>query len=367
MWVLSGLSLPRTLRGRVLLAAALLALGAFYVLGATEHARVMNTARARADQSGYLWDAVAMHRNWQGTQDELIGERNRMPLYPGFLALSYDPALSPDEFFERAKQLNIRLSLVLLLVIALVAHWRLPTAWASAFTLVVAFGYFIFKAGYAQSELLFYTLLFLAFLAQAHLLRGGMQRRDAVVALLGGVLAALAHLTKAAALPLVGLFAGVFFVTEIGFFFADPAPTPDRVTPSRTTRVLRRGGLLVLFLGAFLLTLYPYIANSHRVFGHYFYNVNTTFYIWYDDWPAASIGTYQHGDGVGWPDLPPRSAAEHGALLARAFGRPGRRAPPGRAARHGGRHLPALLDCQVPRALPRHRTRPRPLGPTRTA
>ncbi|MBM3780942.1 MAG: OFA family MFS transporter [Acidobacteria bacterium] len=367
MWVLSGLSLPRTLRGRVLLAAALLALGAFYVLGATEHARVMNTARARADQSGYLWDAVAMHRNWQGTQDELIGERNRMPLYPGFLALSYDPALSPDEFFERAKQLNIRLSLVLLLVIALVAHWRLPTAWASAFTLVVAFGYFIFKAGYAQSELLFYTLLFLAFLAQAHLLRGGMQRRDAVVALLGGVLAALAHLTKAAALPLVGLFAGVFFVTEIGFFFADPAPTPDRVMPSRTTRVLRRGGLLVLFLGAFLLTLYPYIANSHRVFGPLLLQrEHDVLHL------VRRLAGRQHRHVSarrrgGLARSAPRSAAEHGALLARAFGRPGRRAPPGRAARHGGRHLPALLDCQVPRALPRHRTRPRPLGPTRTA
>jgi hypothetical protein len=289
----------------VLLGAALLALGTFYVLGAAEHARVINTARARADQSGYLWDAVAIHRNWQGTQDELIGERNRMPMYPGFLALFYDPAMTPDDFFERGKQLNIRLSLVLLLVIGLVAHWRLPTAWASAFTLVVAFGYFIFKAGYAQSELLFYTLLFLAFLSQLHLLRGGTQRRDAAVAALGGVVAAVAHLTKAAALPLVGLFAGVYAVTEIGFFFSAPTGATDRLSPSRTVRALRRGGLLALFLGAFLLTLYPYIANSHRVFGHYFYNVNTTFYLWYDDWPAASIGTYQHGDGVGWPDLPP--------------------------------------------------------------
>lgn len=305
MSVDSGLSLPRTPLGRVLLAAVVCALAAFYVAGATEHARVINTARARADQSGYLWDAIAIHRNWQGTQDELIGERNRMPIYPGFLALFYDPALTPDEYFARAKQLNIRLSLALLLIIALVAHWRLPTAWAWAFTLVVAFGYFIFKAGYAQSELLFYTLLFLAFLAQTHLLRGGTTRREVLVAVAGGVLSALAHLTKAAALPLVGLWAGVFLVTEIGFFFSASAEAPVHHGPSRVTRALRRGGLLALFLAAFLLTLYPYIANSHRVFGHYFYNVNTTFYIWYDDWPAASVGTYQHGDGIGWPDLPP--------------------------------------------------------------
>ena len=42
-----------------------------------------------------------------------------------------------------------------------------------------------------------------------------------------------------------------------------------------------------------------------RVFGHYFYNVNTAFDVWYDDWPDASVGTYQHGDGVGWPKMPP--------------------------------------------------------------
>jgi len=40
------------------------------------------------------------------------------------------------------------------------------------------------------------------------------------------------------------------------------------------------------------------------VFGHYFYNVNTTFYMWYDDWPRASVGTILHGDGVGWPTMP---------------------------------------------------------------
>lgn len=305
MAVESGVSLPRTRAGWLLLGVAVAALVSFYVAGATEHARVINTARARADQSGYLWDAVAIHRNWQGTQDELIGERNRMPLYPGFLALFYDPALSPDAFFELGKRLNIRLSLVLLLVIGLIAHWRLPTAWASAFTLVVAFGYFIFKAGYAQSELLFYTFLFLAFLAQVHLLGGGTGRREAGVAVLGGSIAALAHLTKAAALPLVGLFSGVYVVWEIGLFFSQ-APDAGTGTPApRSPRALRRAALLTLYLGAFLLTLYPYIANSHRVFGHYFYNVNTTFYIWYDDWPAASVGTYQHGDGVGWPDLPP--------------------------------------------------------------
>ena len=35
----------------------------------------------------------------------------------------------------------------------------------------------------------------------------------------------------------------------------------------------------------------PYLSTSKRVFGQYFYNVNSTFYMWYDDWPHASVGT----------------------------------------------------------------------------
>jgi len=56
---------------------------------------------------------------------------------------------------------------------------------------------------------------------------------------------------------------------------------------------------------AFLAVLSPYLAANKRTFGHYFYNVNTTFYVWYDDWPQASVGTIKHGDGIGWPDMPP--------------------------------------------------------------
>ena len=50
--------------------------------------------------------------------------------------------------------------------------------------------------------------------------------------------------------------------------------------------------------------IFPYIATSKKVYGRWFYNVNTTFYVWYNNWPEASVGTYSHGDGAGWPTLP---------------------------------------------------------------
>jgi hypothetical protein len=67
---------------------------------------------------------------------------------------------------------------------------------------------------------------------------------------------------------------------------------------------MRRILAAVVVAVAFLTVLSPYLLSTKRNFGRYFYNVNTTFYVWYDDWPQASIGTITHGDGVGWPVMP---------------------------------------------------------------
>ena len=93
----------------------LVALAGFYLAAATAHARLVNNFKARGDQSGYLGDAEHVYANWHGqTPPVLIGERNRMPLYAGFLALFYRPTISDPEFFEIGKRANIYLSLALL-------------------------------------------------------------------------------------------------------------------------------------------------------------------------------------------------------------------------------------------------------------
>ena len=81
-----------------------------------------------------------------------------MPLYAGYLALFYSPSMSDDEFFVVAKRWNIYLSLVLLALLAVILRRFLPPLPVANLVLVVGFGYFVFKAGYAQSELLFYFL-----------------------------------------------------------------------------------------------------------------------------------------------------------------------------------------------------------------
>jgi hypothetical protein len=77
---------------------------------------------------------------------------------------------------------------------------------------------------------------------------------------------------------------------------------PTRRVSAITLRWRAAAGLAtaICFLGV----LSSYLMNSKRVYGRYFHNVNSSFYAWYDDWASASVGTYAHGDHVGWPTLP---------------------------------------------------------------
>jgi hypothetical protein len=60
----------------------------------------------------------------------------------------------------------------------------------------------------------------------------------------------------------------------------------------------------LVFAACFMIVVFPYIRQNKTLFGRYFYNVNTTFYMWYDSWEEVSKGTRDHGDKVGWPDMP---------------------------------------------------------------
>jgi hypothetical protein len=259
-------------------------LAAFYLVAATEHASRVNTFKARGDQSAYLAEAKHLHANWHGLHSPSPLPRNRMPLYPAYLAVLYDTRLSDDEFFTVGKALSIRLSLVLLGVLYVVFRLHFPSLAAVNLLLTVAFGYFVFKAGYVQAELLFYTFFLLTFVASCHAIEARTMGRALALGATAGALAALAHLTKAAMLPFV-------IVLSIVMFGASAV---------MRWRIAAGVALIVSFLGV----LSPYLLTSKRVYGRYFHNVNSTFYVWYDNWPAASVGTYSYGDHVGWPTLP---------------------------------------------------------------
>jgi hypothetical protein len=243
------------------------------------------------DQGAYLNFVEEIYR----TDYHFSGTRNRMPLYPSLQVLFYDPAQTRQENFEHGKQVNAGLSFVLLLLLAGVVSRFLKGGLGLLFTGLIAFGLFVFKASYLQAELLFYTLSFLTFLVMGRVLVTPSWRAG----ILAGVLAALAHLTKASILPMVGLFLGFYVLKTL----AELWRAPDRAGLSQ--QFLFHSGVMIYFLLPFLGILTPYLYESKQIYGQYFYNVNSTFYVWYDNWEEVQNGTKAAGDRVGWPVMPP--------------------------------------------------------------
>jgi hypothetical protein len=280
---------------RLLVRLALVVAAALYVTGAFVHAS-RNIVKRQGDQTAYVQYAKDLHANWSGRRPPIVGDRNRMPLYPAFQALFYTEELTDEGFFQRGKATSIVLSVGLLAAVYLVAGLALPRLPRTTLTATAAFTCFIFKAGYFQAELLYYTLHFVAFVVICRLLSADAGPRLWAWAVAAGAAAAISHLAKAAAMPLVVL--GAMTLVAGAFTSRGAAGT------GLVRALLVRAGVAAVVVVTFLLVLAPYLMTSKRVFGHYFYNVNSTFYIWYDDWGDAIKGTRAHGDREGWPRLP---------------------------------------------------------------
>ena len=283
--------------------AAAWAVGAIwlYVAGARAHAREMNVEKSRGDQTAYIGYALDVYANRHGRNPPITYRRNRMPLYPFIQSFVYDPAMSHWDFFYAGRKFNIWLSLACLALLAAV-FWRLlPALVAAELTLILMFGCFIYKAGYFQPELLFYTIFFCTFLVTCQWLAARSPERLLVLGGSAGVLAALAHLTKAALLPFVAIALAMGLGRALGPLVH---PTGLRATSGRLLawRLVAVLALAACFLG----TLWPYLFTSKRVFGQYFYNVNTTYYAWYDGWDDVIRGTRAHDNEVQRPRLPRR-------------------------------------------------------------
>ena len=277
-----------------LVPAMLALLAVAYILGGLAHSRRVNTDPSTFDQSAYLHYARQMRATGYG----YTGDRNRMPLYPFLQSLVCAPGLDNDQMFERAKRFNIALSLVILIVLYPILRRVLPPLPTVDLILILAFMVFIFKAAYVQCELVYYLLGFCSFLSMLSILKSPDWKRG----MLAGALLGLTQLTKASALP--GLV--FFLVVAIGWYLARGIQGVMGPPTQRTDQHRPAAGLLAVgvVLITFLAVVFPYIRTSKHVFGRYFYNVNSTFYIWYDTPDEVANGTRLHGDREAWPKLP---------------------------------------------------------------
>lgn len=273
-----------------------------YVNGASEHSEIVNLDVDASDQAAYLSYA----RNLYETDYNIVGGRNRMPVYPMLLSLIYNPDLTQNQFFARSKDFNIALSAALLPSLFLLFSRTFPFALSANLWLITTFTVFIFKAGYAQTELLFYFLNFCAFLMMYKMLK----EPEVKLGILTGLVLGIAHLTKASVMPGLAIFGLFFIIKEIYSFFNlenDTAPKQfnllNKIKHIKQEIVLHLLSLLLVFL-TFLGVIFPYVSTSQRFFGQPFYNVNSNFYIWYDSWEEAEAGTRSYGDNKGWPEMP---------------------------------------------------------------
>lgn len=256
----------------------------------------LNTTVGKKDQSAYLHDAKQMARtNYAFTTD-----RNRMPLYLFLQSLIYREGMTRERYFYNGKMLNSAIAIAAVGSMYLVARAFLPVLASVNFALIVALTALAWKAAFVQAEVTYYLLFFCAFALCARLLVRPTWRGAA----LAGVVTGLAHLTKASVTPLVVLFVLVAGARALWLTFAQPQAAGAGGAPLGRDRAWKPWATGALVVVVFLATVFPYILTSKRVFGHWFYNVNTRFYFWCDSWAQAEAATKAHGDRVGWPTMP---------------------------------------------------------------
>jgi len=260
----------------------LLAILTVYGFEAYARNREHSTPANLGDQSAYLGYARHLYEsNYTVTED-----RNRMPVYPFLLSLIYRPGMSEEEFLLRAQTFTVTLSILLLAILFLVFSRSFPPLPALGLLAAIAFGVFIYRAGKAQAEILYYFVSACAFVFLLRL----FVRPSWRLAILAGATAGLAHLTKASILPGFAIWAGVF---GVGIIWS-----------ARTER-WRRLVVLALVIGSFFAVIFPYIQTSKRIYDSWFYNVNSTFVMWCDSSTEAFEFLSAHGNKDQWREVPP--------------------------------------------------------------
>ncbi len=269
-------------RRPIFVALTLAAILSLYFCTALARMKFYPSPASQSDQGAYLDYARAMH----DTNYAVLGGRARMPAYSFLLSFFYRPGISDHDWLELGQTFNVCLSTALLFLLFFLYRRHFPDGYSLILIALTAFGVFIYHAPSVQAELLYYFLSFCMFLAFWRMLSAP----SFAWAIWSGAIAGVAYLTKASVLPALAVFAVAFILK---MFSANLSATS-----------LRRGIIsLALVVAAVLLVVSPYIRTSKRVFGQYFYNVNSTFYVWCDSVAETKV-LLDHGDREGWPALP---------------------------------------------------------------
>lgn len=266
-----------------------------FLWGAWQQGSQVNTNMGLTDQSAYMGYAKQLAR----TNMKYVGGRNRMPLYPAILSFFYSKGISDEEFFARGKAFGVAVGLLISLVAYLTFRSVCRPVDAAVATGGAMFTVLAYKAPYVQAEMLFYGISLVLFLLLLSLIKKPSFRG----AVLAGLVAGVGHLTKASIL-LALLLAALLVVLKGPVDLLLERREGVSISRPTTAHVLYHVGCSSALLICFLIIVFPYIRTSKERFGRYFYNVNSTFYMWYHSWNEVEVGTKAHGDRLGWPGMP---------------------------------------------------------------
>jgi hypothetical protein len=252
--------------------AVALALAAAVVLGVFWHygqfvAHRLNdeplAPKKNHDQTVFLEHAAG----YRDRGFDYFAPRQHMPGYGLLLVPFIEQGEDIWHFFFRARTLAVALSVVALLGLALVLRLALP--WTESVLLASAMGLllYVFRAGFFQPELLFFTLFTLCLILMLWLL----ERPSWWLAVATGTAFAAAHLFKASLLPSIALLGA-----GIG------ARVVAALWHRRWAGAAAIAGMGATVPAVFSLLLLPYLRESTREFGSPFFSAHTKYHVWCD-------------------------------------------------------------------------------------
>ena len=224
------------------------------------------------------------------SSDRIALDRQRGPLLAGLMAMSGSD--SDMHLFDVGIRINQVLCVLGVVVLAAVTARR--TGWLSGLVVAVILlsGVTAYFGAWLRADLLASILLTGVLVLCWRVL----ERPHLALAALLGLLMGVAYLAKPVILPILACYVLALAASAVRARFSPPSEG------GRGGSHLACGAITVVCLAA---VIAPYMSNSARQYGSPTYNVNTTYYLWYDTFEESqAVGTGAHYDRVGAADMP---------------------------------------------------------------
>lgn len=266
-----------------------------FIYGGWQQKTLINLSETAGGQYPYLLNAqsIATHGI---TRD--FGDRNRMPLIPLLISAVYHE--DKTIFADRSAWVAIISSVVMVLGISIFFFVTLSPAASIFLTLFSTVCIFFSRASFVQAELLYYTFFFIAWYSGCRVI----YRPQIKWAVIAGITTGLAFWAKASVTPMIFALVIVMLLRSAMILYArlkKRSTMPHPLTHQR----FGPAGICAVVVIIFFIIASPYLLDNKSKFDRFFYNVNSTFFMWCDSWQQAKSFADRYDISNSYPDIPP--------------------------------------------------------------